>query len=369
MGSISDRDNYNRSLRAKYVEITFVVALYWFISISMVFINKYILSDKSVNFEAPLFITFYQCFCTLVICLLLNYIGIICPSWTQWIGFPRLHCRPAVMRKVFPLSVVFVGMITMNNLCLKYVGVAFYFVVRSLTTVFNVILTYAVLGEKTSSQAILCCAVIIIGFFMGVDQESKSKAQEAALDDTASTLSISGVVFGILASFFVSLNSILTKKILPAVDGNVWMLTFYNNINGLILFTFLIAGTGEVPVIANYEGYGTKFWALMTLSGVFAICIGFVTGLQIKVTSPLTHNISGTAKACVQTVLAVIWFKEIKSVMWWISNMLVIFGSAAYTRVKQLEMCAKHDLERCETREDGREILLTSVKADGDVES
>ena len=36
-----------------------------------------------------------------------------------------------------------------------------------------------------------------------------------------------------------------------------------------------------------------------------------MTGLQIKVTSPLTHNISGTAKAAAQTVLATQWFQEV----------------------------------------------------------
>lgn len=41
--------------------------------------------------------------------------------------------------QVLPLSIVFVGMITFNNLTLKYLGVAFYNVGRSLTTVFNVV--------------------------------------------------------------------------------------------------------------------------------------------------------------------------------------------------------------------------------------
>jgi GDP-fucose transporter C1 len=43
----------------------------------------------------------------------------------------------------------------------------------------------------------------------------------------------------------------------------------------------------------------------------FRFAIGYVTGLQIKVTSPLTHNISGTAKAAAQTVLATQWFQEV----------------------------------------------------------
>ena len=63
-----------------------------------------------------------------------------------------------------------------------------------------------------------------------------------------------------------------------------------------------------------------------------------MTGLQIKVTSPLTHNISGTAKAAAQTVLATQWFSETKSYLWWFSNMVVLAGSLAYARVRQLEM-------------------------------
>ncbi len=50
------------------------------------------------------------------------------------------------------------------------------------------------------------------------------------------TLSISGLVYGISASFAVSLFSILTSKGLVHVDGSVWRLTFYNNLNSSILF-------------------------------------------------------------------------------------------------------------------------------------
>lgn len=62
-------------------------------------------------------------------------------------------------------------MITFNNLCLKYVSVSFYYVGRSLTTVFNVICSYIILGHNTSTRALVCCGVIIFGFFLGVNQE------------------------------------------------------------------------------------------------------------------------------------------------------------------------------------------------------
>ena len=35
---------------------------------------------------------------------------------------------------------------------------------------FNVCLTYLILGQKTSRSAILCCGVIVAGFYLGVEQ-------------------------------------------------------------------------------------------------------------------------------------------------------------------------------------------------------
>ena len=83
----------------------------------------------------------------------------------------------------------------------------------------------------------------------------------------------------------------------------------------------------------------------MVIGGVFGCAIGYVTGLQVKVTSPLTHNISGTAKAAAQTVLATYVNAEIKSFYWWISNGIVLLGSAAYARVRQLEMASEKTRE------------------------
>lgn len=57
-------------------------------------------------------------------------------------------------------------MIATNNLCLKYVGVAFYYVGRSLTTVFNVVFTYILLGENPTenlTEIRLNCLKIIEG--------------------------------------------------------------------------------------------------------------------------------------------------------------------------------------------------------------
>lgn len=78
----------------------------------------------------------------------------------------------------------------------------------------------------------------------------------------------------------------------------------------------------------------------MTLAGVLGFLIGIVTVMQIQHTSPLTHNISGTAKACVQTILAYLIWKNDSTLKGNIGVLLVIVGSGIYAYVRMLEMDA-----------------------------
>ena len=141
-----------------------------FVSITLVFLNKSLLSGAT-SVDAPLFITCFQCTVTAAACY-----GILAlpPNFGDSLACGQLTISIQTLKKVLPLSVVFVAMITFNNLCLKYVGVSFYYIGRSLTTVFNVAFTYLILGQKTSVRAISCCFIIILGFWLGVDQESNS---------------------------------------------------------------------------------------------------------------------------------------------------------------------------------------------------
>jgi drug/metabolite transporter (DMT)-like permease len=82
--------------------------------------------------------------------------------------YPPFDYSVATGVKVAHLSVIFVGMVAFNNLCLQYVEVSFYNVARSLTIVFNVVLTYVFLGERTSLPTIVTLAVVIGGFMVRV---------------------------------------------------------------------------------------------------------------------------------------------------------------------------------------------------------
>lgn len=323
-----------KGLASKYIHITFVIAAYWIVSILTVFVNKALLSSKIVNLDAPLFVTWFQCIVSAFICIILRKLSQWFPTYIEIAdGSPF---RKDILKKVLPLSLLFTGMIATNNLCLKYVDVTFYYIGRSLTTVFNVVFTYILLGQKTSFKCIICCAVIIAGFWLGVDQEH-----------LAGSLSISGTFFGVLGSLLLSLYSIRMKQTLPAVNDDIWLLSYYNNVYSIIIFIPLMIISGEQTIVYNYEKLRYPlFWGAMTIGGIFGFAIGYFTALQIKVTSPLTHNVSGTAKACAQTVLATYWFNEKKSFLWWISNIIVLTASAFYARIRQLDISKEYKIER-----------------------
>lgn len=136
------------------------------------------------------------------------------------------------------------------------------------------------------------------------------------------------------------------KKALQKVEQDVLLLGYYVNCYSCCLFLPLMCLSGEVTEVYHFKSVlKLWFWGALSVGGLCGFAIGFVTALQIKVTSPLTHNISGTAKACAQTVLATQWFNETKSFLWWTSNMIVLLGSALYTRVRQVEMEEKHKRE------------------------
>ena len=52
---------------------------------------------------------------------------------------PLKYLKNIIKSKVIPLSSIFLSMIILNNLSLKYLPVSFYMIVKSLATFFNVV--------------------------------------------------------------------------------------------------------------------------------------------------------------------------------------------------------------------------------------
>jgi GDP-fucose transporter C1 len=167
----------------------------------------------------------------------------------------------------------------------------------------------------------IACFLVTCGFFVGIDQE-----------DASGTLSVWGIIYGILASLATALAGIYIKRVQPVVDGDSFKQAYYNNINSCLIFFPLVYSTGQLQQVMLSEYiFQPSFWLCLTLSGALSLSIGWVSVLQIKHTSPTTHHISNNAKSVVQTILAIMYFNEDKTFLWWCGNFLVIFGVMYYT--------------------------------------
>jgi len=116
-------------------------------------------------------------------------------------------------------------------------------------------------------------------------------------------------------------------------------LSAYNNANAALLFAPLVVLSGDLEtVLSSGVLLRPAFLARLALSGVFGFLIGIASYLQISFTSPLTHNISGTAKACLQTLLAVLVWRNPITATNALGILLVAFGSLMYAVVRLREM-------------------------------
>ena len=110
-------------LLKRYTYILGVVAAYWTVSITLVFVNKSLLSGAQ-KLDAPLFITCYQCVITVAACYVLRYVSQMKLTLTQpkhcwylavqaftlhrWaatklpnlVSFPELTVDPSILKQV-----------------------------------------------------------------------------------------------------------------------------------------------------------------------------------------------------------------------------------------------------------------------------
>ncbi|KAL6050420.1 GDP-fucose transporter 1-like isoform X1 [Balamuthia mandrillaris] len=313
-----DRDQHES--QQQNWQIFGAVSFYFISSIALVFLNKMLLNN--FEYELPLFSVWFQLIVAIVCVCALGFLG---QRVSQVSFIPPASFDIDTAKHIVPLACIFVCMVATSNLTLQFSEVSFYQVVRSLTILFSIALTYVLLDKTTSLAAMRACLVVVVGFVLGVKGEVN--------------FNFLSVVFGTSSSFFVALYSIYVKKKSAVVNDNQWQLLMYNNVLAAVLLLPIVLMSGEASMLLHSKMFWQRdYWFTMIITGVFGFLINIATFLQIKYTSALTHNLSGTAKACVQTVLSIFIWRNPVSLMNAIGIFLVIIGSFWYSRVRYFEM-------------------------------
>jgi GDP-fucose transporter C1 len=290
------------------------------------------MTGTTIHLDAPLFLTWTQIVCAVIGCIIL---GNLRNKLQMFAFFPSFEYKIEIAKQVMPLTIVFTGMIVFNNLCLKFVEVSFYQVARSLTIVFNVLLSYFVLKQSTSRKSLFWVSVVIAGYLLGCDGEVN--------------FSWVGVGFGVTASLFVAMYAIMVKRTLKFVQDDSWKLMIYSNINTMFFLPIIVFLAGEVSSVieSGHVLLTNTFWAVVIAAGCFGFLINIATFMQIQCTSPLTHNVSGTAKSGFQTILAFAIYGNPVTSFSIIGNALVLGGSLgyAYARMNAVKKPSDENIE------------------------
>eukprot|EP00033_Pygsuia_biforma_P003248 GCRY01003560.1.p1 GENE.GCRY01003560.1~~GCRY01003560.1.p1 ORF type:complete len:345 (-),score=61.55 GCRY01003560.1:1341-2375(-) len=311
-----------------WLRVFLVTAFYVTISISMVFLNKFLLTFSPYPFPFPIITTLFQKCISLFLCQLLA-------------STKRINVMPVsfhLLQEILPLSAVYVLMISSNNLCLNLMNISFYQIARSLSIIFSMILTYFILKQPLSFGTILGALIVFVGFVIGSYGEIN--------------FSIQGVGAGLASSFFVALYGIFVKKGLVVVDRNEWSLLRVNSINAIPLLLLLAFLSGEWFTLV--QGYNAGLLPFLTnpfflFTHVLTGCVGFLINLAmfmlIHVTSPLTNTITGTVKASLQTVLSAVFFGDLLTFFNISGIALTVLGTVYYGHARAALSAKKDEAE------------------------
>ena len=316
--------------------ISMVIVSYWIIAMAMVFINKQLISGHDTGVDISVFLVWVQTLLGISTIMLLRCVRTYLKL--QW-ELPLFHLNSLLHSDMILASMLFTGTLIFNNLMLKYISVAFYQLARSLTLIFVILFSNMVLQEKISWKISVSCLLIVLGFYIGVDEELFSQG-----------LHFLGVVYGVAASLTAALCGVFYKRVQVRENPSSLQMTFNNQLISFITLSPLLYSTSQLSDFLDSPLAGNSTVALLLLlSGLASILMGWISARLISLTSPLTHNISINTKSVLQTLLAVLWTGEARSFSWWLGNALVMGGIGTYTANK-LSMTATAESPKSSTQ-------------------
>ena len=103
----------------------------------------------------------------------------------------------------------------------------------------------------------------------------------------------------------------VVKRAIDALDGDKWKLLIFNTFYSIVILTPVCLVLGELQSFV-YDEYFFDFdiQLLLIVTGVVGFLINIAIYLQISLTNPVTSTISATAKACVQTLVAYLFWRN-----------------------------------------------------------
>lgn len=335
-------NDVSTEVRSRLTKSALALSFYMVISITQVFLNKLIFLNSNVG---GLYITWFQ-FVVAEVCILIRTFAGNYKKEGKLI--PEFNLNYSIIAKVLPVTVVYISMIGLNNITLKYTSISTYQIVRSLSVFFNILVQYFILKKKTSINCTFACTGVVLGFIVG----SCSDIQ----------LSAKGLIYGLLSSLASALYSIVVKEAIGILNNDEFRLMQYNTPIAILCLAVIIVFNGDIKYMKTFDlkGFGLQF-----ASGIFGYLVNIAIFLNIKYTSSLTHNLSGSIKSTLQTLLSYIVFKKHETINFLkgLSIFFTILFSGLYSVVRAHETRVEIDINNPAKYEKSKKRIFMVLNA------
>lgn len=244
---------------------------------SMTLLNKAALS--SFHFKATEALLFFQCFVAVVLVQLFKTSGYIKVEPFNW----------NIVKVWYPANIIFVGMIITSFWALKDLGVATVTVLKNLTNLIVVTSEYFLYGRVYNRFIWLTMALMVLS--------------AAVSGWTDMSFSASGYFWQMVNSAFTAANMLYLKVAMEKVKKytsngerlDEFSMVFYNNLLSLPLIFLVMAGQGELGILAEQEDLrNPAFLIVAMLSGLVGFGISFSVLWFLSTTTPTTFSLVGS---------------------------------------------------------------------------
>ena len=126
---------------------------------------------------------------------------------------------------------------------------------------FTVLTSYVFLSARPSVSIFFACAIVTLGFFVGVFLDGVN-------------VSMKGVFFGVVSSATTALHAVVIKKAIKLLGDSALDLCWYTNLLSSVILSGVVVLAGEVPgVVELFSGSSETLTTFMWGS---LITVGFL---------------------------------------------------------------------------------------------
>ncbi|BFZ57924.1 hypothetical protein PYCC9005_004979 [Savitreella phatthalungensis] len=297
---------------------------------TVVFLLQAILNKSAlVDLPAPLLLLLIESFITSA--------SVYGGYWFGWYDLRAAKNPTHTLRALRWLIAAKVVSAVTRTYCVEAVDGAVFNLVRGLVLPFAVILSAFFLDRKPSTASLVPVIVICMGFYVGTFSEHSD------LTDVGGSY---GVTIGALSSFFAALDLTVTKTSLDT--HSIYDILFVTNAGTVIVTLPMILLGSEYGdhLTSDHPVDSVRLFILKAIvCGLLTFIAAVLALLQLNLTSPITHQITTSARGILQSLFSVILLGELMEWPQILSIAIILIGTLAYTIIKELEQRAGESRE------------------------